>query len=410
MPDEETPLTDNDWSPQGYGLQFSFGNQLSWQERAISANNLLKKKVESRTFEICMLVFVVVNAMAIGFQIDHEHLLQTTYWIIIDSCFNIVYTLEVCLRIHAYGWSRFIVVPYHVFMVIATALCWFALFGNLAAMETVQALQLFRLVRLQAVCPEIKTLLESLWYSIKGLGWIAILALLLFFMSGCGTTLMIGHKIFQDDATLQSISVNFATIPESMFTLFEVMTLEGWNSYARPFVWSSPVLVAFFIIFVVGANLFLLNFITAVIVDAALRSHRHHDEEEEKLARRDRQQELRRLMNRLHELADREAHTYFHHVQAWVKSDDVLQSCLQKIGWKVSFFLAVVDFCDETDGEVSLSRLNTALQDLQGQLTTTSYIHFQQQVAKRMEYVDQLCVLMLQSVAATLDLPVSEPK
>merc|ERR1719335_1077109 len=64
----------------------------------------------------------------------------------------------------------------------------------------------------------------------------------------------------------------FDNIPISMYTLFEVMTLEGWTDVVRPLLGNRPAMIVFFMFFVFVSAFFLLNLVTAVVVDRTMAS------------------------------------------------------------------------------------------------------------------------------------------
>merc|ERR1719191_1647317 len=79
---------------------------------------------------------------------------------------------------------------------------------------------------------------------------------------------MIGkHDDFIGDPYLQE---RFGTLMNSMFTLFQVMTLDTWaDAIVRPLMKKQPHLCLYFIFFVTVSVFVLMNLITAVIVENA---------------------------------------------------------------------------------------------------------------------------------------------
>merc|ERR1719171_1488728 len=73
----------------------------------------------------------------------------------------------------------------------------------------------------------------------------------------------------------------FGTVPQSMFSLFCVMTLESWPDMARTLMHRSSggdwYLVLFFVGFIFLTNIFLLNVVSGVIFESVLQIS-HEDE------------------------------------------------------------------------------------------------------------------------------------
>merc|ERR1719420_611805 len=67
----------------------------------------------------------------------------------------------------------------------------------------------------------------------------------------------------------------FSTVPRSMYTLFQVLTLESWSmAIVRPVLTKKPGLVIFFIMFLFITTFGLLNVVVGVIVENTLEASR----------------------------------------------------------------------------------------------------------------------------------------
>merc|ERR1719191_357103 len=105
--------------------------------------------------------------------------------------------------------------------------------------------------------------------------WIAIFTVLWFYISACLSTVFIGSPRWLPDSDAENaaeLRAKFKNIPMSMYSLFEVMTLEGWTDVVRPLLGSRPIMIVFFMFFVFVSAFFLLNLVTAVVVDRTMSS------------------------------------------------------------------------------------------------------------------------------------------
>merc|ERR1719262_1763438 len=59
----------------------------------------------------------------------------------------------------------------------------------------------------------------------------------------------------------------FGSVPRSLMTLFQLMTLEGWPDLVRAVMEEFPLLWMFFIPFIMITSFVLLNLVTAVVVE-----------------------------------------------------------------------------------------------------------------------------------------------
>merc|ERR1719420_1121866 len=87
----------------------------------------------------------------------------------------------------------------------------------------------------------------------------------------------------------------FDNIPISMYTLFEVMTLEGWTDVVRPLLGSRPVMIIFFMFFVFVSAFFLLNLVTAVVVDRTMSSQAQSEDTSAVVQEDERESQIRNL-------------------------------------------------------------------------------------------------------------------
>jgi len=74
----------------------------------------------------------------------------------------------------------------------------------------------------------------------------------------------------------------FGSLHGSFFTLFQIMTLEGWADIVREIMQTHPQAWIFFVAYILSATFTVLNLFIAVIVDAMQRQyHAEHAEEEQ---------------------------------------------------------------------------------------------------------------------------------
>jgi voltage-gated sodium channel len=104
---------------------------------------------------------------------------------------------------------------------------------------------------------------EALLRSLPGLGAIAGLLMLIFYVFAVMATMMFGDR--NEEA--------FGTLGRSLFTLFQIMTLEGWADIARKIMEEMPLAWAFFVPFILVTTLTVLNLFVAIIVNSMQTLH-----------------------------------------------------------------------------------------------------------------------------------------
>lgn len=225
-------------------------SQPSWQRRAIAI-------CQSRVFEILVISVIVVNAVTIGAQTYLEEgssALRTLE--ILDWPIVVFFGLELLVRFTAYGFNprRFLANPWNVFDTIVVVV---AGLPHMAKHVTVlRAVRLLRVARLLRIMPDVSVLMEGIRRAIApafSLG--SIIAL------GTYIYAVLGYLLFAD-----AVPERFGDIGEGMLTLFELLTLEGWNDILHDLRDASPYGLWYTIAFVICATYVVVNFVVGVII------------------------------------------------------------------------------------------------------------------------------------------------
>merc|ERR1719265_3065769 len=93
---------------------------------------------------------------------------------------------------------------------------------------------------------------------------------MLLYVCGIGCTKLLGHHEGYDPETEAHVQRWFGSVDRSIFTLFQIVTLEDWDQVVRLVIDEFPVAWLFFIPFVILTNWTILNIVTAIVVDTVL--------------------------------------------------------------------------------------------------------------------------------------------
>ncbi len=207
--------------------------------------------IESQPVQLTIVALIVINAVILGLETSSRAvevaggLLKT-----IDHLLLAVFVAEILLKLHVYG-VRFFRNPWNVFdfLVVGVAL--------IPSGGPVTVLRVLRILRLVSMVPRFRFVVESLLRAIPGIVSIAGLLAILFYVAAVMATGLFGDR-FPDW---------FGTIGESMYSLFQIMTLESWSmGIARPVMQVFPWAWAFFVPFILIATFTMLNLFVAIIV------------------------------------------------------------------------------------------------------------------------------------------------
>lgn len=215
----------------------------------------LARFVESASVQSLIITLIVLNAITLGLETFPGVMDRIGVWLHhIDQTLLAVFVLELALKLLAHG-PRFFRSAWNVFDVVVVGI---ALLPASGALSVLRALRVLRVLRLVSAVPRMRFVVESLARSLPGLGSIGLLLAIFFYVFAVMATKLYGAQFPQW----------FGSLWGSMFSLFQIMTLEGWADIAREVMASRPGAWLFFFAFILLATFTVLNLFIAVIVNA----------------------------------------------------------------------------------------------------------------------------------------------
>jgi voltage-gated sodium channel len=212
--------------------------------------------VDNARFNNAIIAVIVLNALVLGMQTSDRMVAQ--YGTVLDTVDNIfltIFVIELGMRIVAYG-AGFVKRPWSMFDFVVVGI---ALTPGAEAFSVMRALRILRALRLISQVPTMRVVVEALLKSLPGLGSTAILLMLIFYVCGVMATVLFKAKFPEF----------FGTLGGSIYSLFQVMTLESWSmGIVRPVMEEFPYAWVFFVPFVVLTSILVLNLVVAVVVDS----------------------------------------------------------------------------------------------------------------------------------------------
>ena len=216
--------------------------------------------MDPRTDRIIM-GLIVLNAVTLGIETSQAAVAR--YGTILDTIDNVVlgiFVIELAARLIVQrgaffkdGWNIFD------FVVVGIALA-----PATQAFSVFRALRILRLLRLITAVPTLRRVVSGLITSLPGMASIFLLILLIYYVSAVMAVNLYGARFPE----------LFGTLPKSLFTLFTIMTLEGWvEGVVKPIMDVYPYAWLFFIPFIIGTTFTVLNLFIGVIVGAMQEEH-----------------------------------------------------------------------------------------------------------------------------------------
>lgn len=212
--------------------------------------------VESRRFQAFIIGLIVLNAITLGMETSDSIMASIGPGLLaFDALVLAVFVTEIALKLFAYRTS-FFRDAWNIFDLGIVAIALIPASGPLAVLR---ALRILRVLRLVSMLPRLRFVVESLLHAVPGISAIAGLLMIVFYIFAVMATELFGdHHVDW-----------FGTIGASMYTLFQIMTLESWSmGIVRPVMETHPHAWLFFIPFILIATFTVLNLFIAIIVDA----------------------------------------------------------------------------------------------------------------------------------------------
>ncbi len=216
-----------------------------------------------------LIILIVINAIILGIETNKEIMAMIgDELILIDHAILWIFIAEIVVLIAARGW-HFFRDPWCIFDFLVVAI---ALIPATGSLSVLRALRVLRILRLINKIESMRRVVSALLGSLPGLGSVFGLVLIVFYVSGVIATNMYATEFPE----------RFGTLGMSFYTLFQVMTLEGWSEeIARPIMAIYPSAWIFFLIFIFISTFIVVNLFVAVIVDS-INSIKHHEENKDK--------------------------------------------------------------------------------------------------------------------------------
>lgn len=220
-----------------------------WRQR-------LAEWLERASVQYLVTGLILINAVILGLETSSTAMQQWGHWLrTLDQLILACFVIEIALRFTAHGW-RLLRDPWGLFDTLVITIALIPASGPLAVLR---ALRVLRVLRLISLVPSMKMVVQSLLASLPGMGSIVALLGLVFYVAAVIATQLFGEQFPQW----------FGTLGDSLYTLFQVMTLESWSmGIVRPVMEEFPYAWLYFIPFILIATFMMLNLFIAVIVDA----------------------------------------------------------------------------------------------------------------------------------------------
>jgi voltage-gated sodium channel len=239
--------------------------------------------VEGARFSRFIIALIILNAVILGLETSPAAMASVGEFLLLTNRVILgVFVVEIVLKLVAFG-PRFFRSGWNLFDFFVVGI---SLVPAAGPFEILRALRVLRVLRLLSQVPKLRAIIESLLRALPGIGWTALLLVLVFYVFA-----VMGTMLFRD-----SFPEYWGNLGLSLFSLFQIMTLESWSSgVARPMMETYPWIWLYFVPFILISSFMVLNLFIAIIVTATQSIHA----DEEELARQQLMRQLEEINARL---------------------------------------------------------------------------------------------------------------
>lgn len=257
-----------------------------------SWHGLADRVAESNWFRGFIIFVIVVNAITIGISTYDISTELRAALRMAEVVFLSIFVVEMVIRLAAYKFNviAFCRDPFRLFELGIVAVCFLPVVTSSVTM--LRLVRILRITRLIGIMPDARVLLDGLRRAgPPALSLGALITMLCFLWAAIGWMLF-GHR------TPEGMRGYFDNIGEGMLTLFELLTLEGWNQILHDLRTITPWAIVYVIVFLLIGTYVVVNLMVGIIVNSLDDAYKRRDLERDDA-------DLRKTVAELHELLDR---------------------------------------------------------------------------------------------------------
>ncbi len=211
--------------------------------------------IERRSVSNAILGVIIFNAVTLGLSTSDTVMAEVGPAIrAVDDVALTIFVLEIAIKLYAHG-LRFFTNAWNIFDFLVVG---FGLLPDQGGLSALRGLRVIRSLRLLSVIPQMRAVVQALLDALPGMGAVIVMISIVFYVFGVMATLMYGD----------TFDTWFGTLGRSLYSLFQIMTLESWSmGIVRPVMDVHPFAWAFFVPFIILTAFSVLNLFIGLLVN-----------------------------------------------------------------------------------------------------------------------------------------------
>jgi len=215
----------------------------------------MRRFLERDNVRNAILAVIVLNAITLGLGTSQRisaqfgGLLET-----IDASVVMIFVIEISAKMIAYGMG-FFRSAWNIFDLVIVMISMAPRTPDLTALR---ALRVLRVTRLLSAVPQMRAVVQALFDALPGMGSVVVMLMIVYYVFAVIATILFGKEFPQW----------FGTLGESLYSLFQIMTLESWSmGIVRPVMEKFPNAWVLFIPFIMCTTFAVLNLFVGLLVN-----------------------------------------------------------------------------------------------------------------------------------------------
>jgi len=211
--------------------------------------------VERDLVRNAILGVIIFNAITLGMSTSSKIMDQIGGFLdTVDNIVLAIFVAELSLKFFAYRMA-FFKNAWNIFDLLVVGI---GLLPDKSGLSALRGLRVIRALRLLSVVPQMRTVVQALLDALPGMGAVIIMLSIVYYVFAVMATLMYGAAFDEW----------FGTLGRSLYSLFQIMTLESWSmGIVRPVMVEFPRAWVFFVPFIVITAFSVLNLFIGLLVN-----------------------------------------------------------------------------------------------------------------------------------------------
>jgi len=238
------------------------------ETQPLTRQDKAREFVERDSVRNSILGVIIFNAITLGLSTSSTVTDQIGGLLsVIDRAVLAIFVMELALKFYAYGW-RFFASAWNIFDLLVVSV---GLLPDKQGLSALRGLRVVRALRLLSVVPQMRSVVQALLDALPGMGAVIVMLSIVYYVFAVMATLMYGAAFDEW----------FGTLGRSLYSLFQIMTLESWSmGIVRPVMLVYPMAWIFFVPFIVITAFSVLNLFIGLLVNTMQTAVEDDDEAE----------------------------------------------------------------------------------------------------------------------------------